>query len=1475
VPKERPRKPIILTEVSELAHEEAVGGAAAMAGVEVPEVDWQREVEYIMDTDGVDVEENDDDWQDEEQQSATKVPAHHQQQHAKSAANVKTKRALGATNFRMRSSMGLFKPTASTLAPNSRGVSKVQDVAPFLCLEDEDEEEEEVEEEAGSGAENGASMILSDEEEEEGKASKSRSSSKMSRKGDKKKSSRALRTTLDSLNLDVLLPNKPLYEQDEEQDEEQDLLHAERVGSMHVVTSKFNKAGEKASLQFPYPSSAAAQATNANAAQTLTAEQQLRSSSPGTLQAKLKMEKSDRQLREKQKRIEALKARNLDAKKVILTSTGKRPVEELTIAGGAGATDFKGRAHKTALLHTRAANMHLTTRPDLYSAALRNFHRPRLHKNRLTKSWKIALRTGERKPGAGGSSGGGNVGVGQKMLASAMGGGSSGKVDMTAATGDFCLFEYVEEHPPLRLNTGMATAMINFYRTDSSLGEDEKSSGTAAGGGAEKKSRVAVILDGGGQNAEKEAFARLPLHVRLLLKQREKKQQYEHDANIPRLPYGETKVLGPDDHSPFLGNIETGDLVPSLCNNLFRAPIFQHTPNTNDFLLISSKVSTTKEMLFVLREIPAIFLVGQMEPLCVVPRPTKVSSGAFWDSVSSTAEKHLTLAVSRLFQPEHFLMPQVEGGGGNMGGAASTGLDYEQIQKMILSDYTRDRHWASQREQTRTLLQTLVSELTHSEVDRRTQVLKYFPKDPFVAFDDYEKAREFEHKYDPEELAKAFTPEEVCADEAAASALYRLRELGIQDALPLQDVTLWLERMSKLREFREARAVNARALVLNSKDAAEKARLDNLVKVLNSQVRLLDDKIEAARYVFDRLLVAPWNTTSAFVHSIIENDGRGRMELQGPGDPSGRTEGFAFVRFLQRETSAKKAQITMQGYYGSDRDLRKIKSAQAIKMLVALGCGDTAEIRNLKRWDRIALIRDYSTRAAASVGLGDGAMGAGRSGNDITKYARSNAIQENHAQKQEAFVRTCMQIWNRQRAALSLTTPPPGSSGEGLDDDGAGGEDEEDDDSDGDDEWYINKRVNEMAQKKSEAMKEEQAQQLKRKAQQEETQKEQDSLFSFINTMTVPAKVSTRVEGGTGGSSSSSSSTSSSSSSSSSTAAASSSSSTEVGSESRSKSPILFHVPQRIYPKQVVRRTIRRIFEDGTEEIRIQFMATEKDLRRVQGKIEQLEKQAARPHRQRGFGNTGGAVWGEDEEDLFARPPPSKINSDAYRAGTGGEGALAMKSSRGKQKVSSIGGSGNVIDVEGEYYEHKGTSSRGQGFPTYRLPHVIFAALLEKELMSLYGNKASKELHALWMPVPRDTIGYAEKIKQPICLQDIRENIASFKYHSLAGFLADFDLLVINSQIFNGINDPLTKKAMDIRRKVERGLLIDRNTLGIAKCQVKNLEEQIKTKVAHKSINTIHTIIAHIQIINKICFHILTHPPLCNFTNVNFAAHFA
>lgn len=103
----------------------------------------------------------------------------------------------------------------------------------------------------------------------------------------------------------------------------------------------------------------------------------------------------------------------------------------------------------------------------------------------------------------------------------------------------------------------------------------------------------------------------------------------EQDASRPKLPVGETHVLGVQDKSPFwnFGFVEPGHIVPTLYNNMVRAPVFKHDVSGTDFLLVRSSGNGVSNRYY-LRPINHLFAVGQTFPVEEVPGPNsrKVTS---------------------------------------------------------------------------------------------------------------------------------------------------------------------------------------------------------------------------------------------------------------------------------------------------------------------------------------------------------------------------------------------------------------------------------------------------------------------------------------------------------------------------------------------------------------------------------------------------------------------------------------------------------------------------------------------------------------------------------------------------------------------------------------------------------------------------------------------------------------------------------
>jgi len=139
--------------------------------------------------------------------------------------------------------------------------------------------------------------------------------------------------------------------------------------------------------------------------------------------------------------------------------------------------------------------------------------------------------------------------------------------DLSAADNLIILLEYTEQNPPVLQNVGMASKLRNYY------------------------SQRTV-------------------------------QDEQHD--LPEGALGENMSLAPSDVSPFLGRIPPGERMYGIENHLFKAPVFKHSPEPTDFLLIR-----TSSQQWFLREIPHLFAVGQTLPLQKVPSPSSKTAMAY------------------------------------------------------------------------------------------------------------------------------------------------------------------------------------------------------------------------------------------------------------------------------------------------------------------------------------------------------------------------------------------------------------------------------------------------------------------------------------------------------------------------------------------------------------------------------------------------------------------------------------------------------------------------------------------------------------------------------------------------------------------------------------------------------------------------------------------------------------------------------
>lgn len=134
--------------------------------------------------------------------------------------------------------------------------------------------------------------------------------------------------------------------------------------------------------------------------------------------------------------------------------------------------------------------------------------------------------------------------------------------DLSAMDGEMILAEYSEEHPPLMSQIGMATRIKNYY----------------------------------------------------------KRKPGKNDEEMPKFDLGELALAHT---SPFLGTLQPGQWLRALENNMFRAPIYEQSMPSTDFLVIRTRNR------YHIRDIRIIFTVGQECPLIEVPAPNSKKATNF------------------------------------------------------------------------------------------------------------------------------------------------------------------------------------------------------------------------------------------------------------------------------------------------------------------------------------------------------------------------------------------------------------------------------------------------------------------------------------------------------------------------------------------------------------------------------------------------------------------------------------------------------------------------------------------------------------------------------------------------------------------------------------------------------------------------------------------------------------------------------
>ena len=628
---------------------------------------------------------------------------------------------------------------------------------------------------------------------------------------------------------------------------------------------------------------------------------------------------------------------------------------------GPGGTERTGRPsrHMNAagtleheyIEQTELVSSHILVR-DLSKILLREYHRPKipLVVVRQDLSWQFQIRYSQKKeaPGAGDKGASFHrTGAIMRAAGQAQTPTIRAEGDLSPTDGKLVLVEYSEERPPIQMNKGMCSKIINYFRGDKTKcpvskgggdkparrkrndndtsdksGVDGSSSRSSNGKKKQQQDRLPRLNNSKESNSILDWIGPLPKKSKDLSKLSGDNQ----DESIDILPEGVTEILHPTVHGPFLGEVPEGQTLTGLVSNLFVAPMFRHEPESTDFLMIltppsgATRAGQRESMGVVLRDFPeSVFTVGQTEPRTRVHAPSTPGEKAFTGPyISYQIARAITKAQSR----------------------DGHGLRLDELQSKVLPNLELPGTAFRQR-----LKQVAI-------YDKNTQIWTT-------------KQIGFEGYMGVEALGRSISPEGVAAFETTCAASRRLADLGIHQLFSGNNTALsvgvcCVYLAGQLNATRELSRKMKRLVDISrsKKDLStiqavfhEKASAD-----IEAMYKVLRHKHEVAQFIYEELQLAPWHLTGEFIDVHKKAEGTGMMKLTGLGDPSGKGEGFSFLREIDSKpgksvgNAALNAQV--KKITGTEDDLRKLTMQQMASLLRSYGMAQK-QIDTLKRWDRV------------------------------------------------------------------------------------------------------------------------------------------------------------------------------------------------------------------------------------------------------------------------------------------------------------------------------------------------------------------------------------------------------------------------------------------------------------------------------------------------------------------------------------------
>lgn len=704
-----------------------------------------------------------------------------------------------------------------------------------------------------------------------------------------------------------------------------------------------------------------------------------------------------------------------------------------------------------------------------------------------------------------------------------------------------------------------------------------------------------------------------------------------------------------------------------------------------------------------------------------------------------------------------------------------------------------------------------------------------------------------------EALGRKVSPEGVAAYESQCAAIRYLHDLGITELFSggsnIPNVAMVMMYLNGAANAAYERKIKLKkVLEVNRRQKSPQVPyFERAFEKLEDEHKSVNRRKEIAKFIYEELQLSPWHLSGEFMD--VHKRGSAMMKLTGIGDPSGLGTGYNFLREQDNKPAkgatnndgALNAQI--KKITGTQNDLRKLTMKQMASLLRSFGMKDK-KIGLLKRWDRVHVIRDLSTKAASD-GMGD----------DLERFARGEKLRL--SDQRQMYKERIQEIWRRQIAALTADGNSEATravSAIGSTDNAAkvdGGSDtekgDEPEDSDESDDDFLNSMEMELAnagetnkllndQLNGDDDEGNHMRSLGRTFDTQDMSKDARELAALQRSREEERAIQ---EG--------------------------------FGSKKSDANRLL---KKKFKGQKCIRRRVTRTHPDGTQVVTFEFIVKKDKVDEIVSKLNKKpreDKLSGNKTKKRAVRDNGSGVVDqdtcvghamfEDEDNRSSRggrkrsslnfkiqretqtrvvykknntKPPKKARQMKEKSESKFKMTSTAEVKRKKKKKR---------ELEADPYEtphsRKGTSNRRErGAARDRMPHVILSDRFENIRSSVENRPDSRAFHKA---VSRQMYPkYYELISEPIHLGTIGQKNRKYEYKTAAAFLRDFELMRKNAIKFNNKGSVLAIEATEIYDFVEKFIEQNRSQFdqmeGAVKDQMSNSSKKKKSKAgAHQN----------------------------------------